>query len=67
MFGHEQEQADKVAAEAVGEGLPHAGFEGGGIARPEPALIFGGLGIDGSGGGLGAKLIEFFFEGRSRR
>ncbi len=67
MFGDEQPQADEIAAEAVGEGLANAGFDGGGVARAAPADIFGGMGFDGWDRSVRPEPKEFFFEGRSRR
>ena len=68
MLGHQQPHASQIAADLIGQHLPHAAFQVRGTAR----LGFGPLAAEaGVKRGLqlvsGTAGVEFFFVGRTRR
>ena len=67
VLGHQEPDAHHVAADLVGEALADRALDAPGVGRLLAAALLGPLGVDGEAFAVGAKPMEFFFEGRSPR
>jgi hypothetical protein len=65
VFGRQEPQADRRAADFIGQHLAHAALEAFGIGGLELLAKLAALGLDLCGKRGGAEDVEFFFAGRT--
>ena len=67
VLGDQEPEAQEIARHLVGQELADAPSEGRRVGRDRANLLLGAEGLNRGRRAVGPVLIEFFFEGRSRR